>query len=231
MIANLNRVKLSEINKTTKRQKITPKEYYQLKLEPVKLTIKEIIDNLELGKNYEYIKTTLDKISKTRLIIKKPDQKEIYIPLLQKATYNPNDSGLIEVIFNQELKPYLLPLKDFTEPDLVPLLSFSFKHSFMFYTYLKMQKQLTKKNEVTLNLDFIYIILGLDKYYKENFNRFKTKILDKVIIDVNNEYSNIHIEKYETIRIGRKIRRIKFYLKSKIKPKKRKLKSSSNIYS
>jgi plasmid replication initiation protein len=192
----------------------------------VKLSIKEIVDNLELQKNYEYIKNALEKMSNTTLKIRKPNEKAIYIPLVQKAIYDP-ENGEIEVIFNQEMKPYLLPLKYFTEPNLVSILSFKSKYTPMFYNYVKMLKQTTKKNEIILNFDSLIVILGLDSYYLTNFSKFRVKILEKVIKDFNNEYCDLKIDKYETIRIGRKIKRIKLFIKKNLNKKKNRIKFSN----
>lgn len=227
----MNRIKLRELNKYTKKQKITEEEYSELKLEPVVINIKEIMSTLGLGDNYQYFKNSLDKIVESLLIIRKPNEKVIKLPLLQKLTYDPVESGTIEIIFNQELKTYLLPIKYFTEPKLVPILSFKSKYTPMLYTHIQMLKQLTKNNEIIIELDYLKIILGINDYYTDNFARFRTKILHKIIQDINNEYSDIIITKYETIRVGLKIKKIKFYIKQNKNKKKKCLSKNLKIYS
>ena len=100
----------------------------------------------------------------------------------------------------------------------------------MFYSHLKMIHQQKKKNEIIVDIEHLVIILGLGSYYLDDFNRFRTKILEKVIDDFNNGYCDLGIDKYETIREGRKIKKIKFYIK-KIKKRRKKLTNGLTIHS
>jgi len=211
ILSKLDRFKL------TNKDKITEEEYSKLMLKPVVLNLKDIVNDLGFGNHYSRIKDAIDKMSKTRIIIKKPDSREMFIPLLQKGTYNPIDNkGIIEIKFNQELREYLLPLGYFTESNLIPLLSFKSKYFPMFYNFLKMKSQL-KNNEPILDMDNIKIVLGLDDSYVNDFHEFKRRILNKILEDFKSDYCDIIIEKYEPIRVGKKIEKIKFYIKKNSK--------------
>jgi len=232
LLANLNRLELIDINEKHKgNSELLEKEYEKLTLKPVRITLKNIVNDLGFGKNYDYVKNSIRKIARSAITITKPNERELNIPLIQKGDYNPNNDGYIEVKFNQELKPYLLPLGYFTESNLLPLITFTGSKYFpSLYNYIKMQRCLTKKNEITLDMNNLAVIFGLSNSYKNDFYEIKRRILDKALKDFKNEHCDISIESFETIRVGRKVGKVKFNTKSnkKFKANKKSLDKKSD---
>lgn len=201
IIHKINRLKL------TNKKQITQEEYDSLSLQPAIIELSQMVKDLGLGKHYEVVRNSLEKLSGTSIRLKYPNSKrETFIPIISKADYKPED-GVIEVKFNQEAKPFLLPnpnTGNFTEIGTLPTSMFKFKYSSDLYSMLKMQKQLFKK-EIKISMEDIFLKFRLADYYKKDFNRFKTKILDKILEDLNSEYCDILVSNIKYEKTGKRI--------------------------
>lgn len=201
--------------KLTDNEKISVDDYENLELEPITINLAQMVNDLNLGKNYHIVRDSLEKLSETSIKLKYPNiKRETFIPLIAKADYIPEE-GIIKIKFNQEAKPFLLPNPNngnFTEIGTLATTMFKTTYASDIYMYLKMKRQFGE-NKISITMDEIYNKLRLSDYYKRDFNRFRTKILDKILEDFNPEYCDILIDKVEFERIGRKVGKIVFFTK------------------
>ena len=122
--------------------------------------------------------------------------------------------------FHDHLKPYLLDLKQrFTSFRLGEVVDLKSIYSIRIYQLLR-DYHGRNKSDFTYELsDFRAIVLGNgSKKYINSFKNFRVNILEKSRKELD-EKSNLSFS-FETIRVGRKIGRIKFLITKKIRIKK-----------
>jgi plasmid replication initiation protein len=173
------------------------------------------------GANYNYIRQALKKLR----------DKSIWIPLEngEEGTFAWFDAvrlsaktGTVTVTLSSSMAPYLLQLKEhFTNYELIYTLAMKSQYSIRLYEILKSYE--FKKQKI-FYLDFLKENLSAENY--KTYSAFKQNVLDICMKEINN-FSDINV-KFEGIKEGRKIVKIKFSIGLKKNVKDR-LKTWENI--
>ena len=143
------------------------------------------------------VKTLADK----SFWIKQDDGSELLLRWLQHAKI---ESGRIHSQSDQNMKPYLLQLKErFTRYELIYTLAFKSQFSIRLYEILKSYQW---RHEVTLVLDELKVSMFAENY--KNFKDFRNRVLDVAVREIN-QYSDITVN-YTPITKGRKTVALRF---------------------
>lgn len=163
------------------------------------------------GDIYALIKSQIKAISDKSLWIEKENGIETLVRWIEKP-YIDKRSGTIRIKLDEDMKPYLLQLKEkFTEYELIYTLNFKSKYSIRLYEYLKSIH--FKKMERYIS------VVPVDKFQKlldsnyTDFKDFHTRVLKPAQKEIN-LYSDINFE-YELIKDGRKTTAIKLIIETK----------------
>lgn len=163
------------------------------------------------GDMYNLLKKQIKEIADKSVWIETESGNETIVRWIEKP-YIDKQSGTIQIKLDNDMKPYLLQLKErFTEYELIYTLNFKSKYSIRLYEYLKSIHY--KKLDVythTISVDRLQKILD-SKY--SNFKDFHTRVLKPAQKELN-EYSDITLT-YELIKQGRKTTDIKLIIQSK----------------
>ena len=162
------------------------------------------------GNMYNLIKRQIKSISDKSLWIE-TEQGETLVRWIEKP-YIDKKSGTIQIKLDEEMKPYLLQLKEkFTEYELIYTLNFKSKYSIRLYEFLKsIHYDKLKAYTHTVSIDKFQKVL--DSNY-ENFKDFHTRVLKPAQKEIN-AYSDIIFE-YELITEGRRTTAIKITVNPK----------------
>jgi plasmid replication initiation protein len=163
------------------------------------------------GDIYAMIKSQIKSISDKSLWIELENGKETLIRWIEKP-YIDEGNGTIEIKLDEDMKPYLLQLKEkFTEYELIYTLNFKSKYSIRIYELLKSIhfKKLSPYTQIYPIEKFQKIV---DSSYTD-FKDFHTRVLKPAYKEIN-LYSDISFD-YELIKEGRKITKIKIIVKTK----------------
>ena len=165
------------------------------------------------GKNYKDVKATLQKLSDRSMWLTFPENpnEEVLCRWLSKVRTN-KKSGIAHIKLDEDLVPYLFDLgQKFTQYQLYNILAM--KSSFSVRIY-ELMKSYAFQGSHTFDIDELKHLLMVDglKTY-ENFNNFRTKVLDKAQEEIN-ELTDLNIY-YEPITKGRKVVKVKFRIKDK----------------
>lgn len=172
----------------------------------------DLIQLLELDKkqNYVYLKEQLRSLI-TSVKIEEDDKHEIYTALVSKIEWE-KESDIVKVKFDEAVMPYLVELHSrFLEypADLIP--QFDSKYGLIIYeSLLSNWKQYADSNEFTYDVDTIRYITGTEKLYKR-WDHFEERVLKAAVGDINHIQGEFLV-KYEKIRHGRSIEKVKFIL-------------------
>ncbi|MBQ5591178.1 MAG: replication initiation protein [Clostridia bacterium] len=153
------------------------------------------------GDIYSLLKNQIKAISDKSLWIELENGEETLVRWIEKP-YIDKKSGTIKIKIDEDMKPYLLQLKErFTEYDLIYTLNFKSKYSIRLYEYLKSihYKKLQPYTQ-TISIDKFQKML--DSTY-EDFKDFHTRVLKPAQKEINT-YSDI-LFNYELIKEGRKV--------------------------
>lgn len=164
------------------------------------------------GKNYLDLKTAIKDIADQSVWVTLPNGQETLLRWIEKPYINSN-SGLVRIRLDEDMKPYLLQLKqNFTKYELIWTLSFRCKYSTRLYELIKsIHYNELETYERTYNLAELKRILGAESY--NIYNAFKTRVLDPAIKEIN-EFSDKTLT-YFPLKTGRAVDRIKFIIESK----------------
>lgn len=178
------------------------------------LPIKEFNELLGLKGSPKYTeirsitKNLMQKVFELRI-----DNKLIQVSWLSYVAYN-HKSGTIELRFDPFLKPYLLKLKrEFTSYRLENIVKLRSTYSIRIYELLK---QYEKLKERVINLDNLRELLGAEDIYPA-YGNFKQRILLPAQKELKEKTDIEYI--IEEIKIGRKVKKLKFIINSKQKGK------------
>ena len=164
------------------------------------------------GKNYLDLKTAIKDIADQSVWVTLPNGQETLLRWIEKPYINAN-SGLVRIRLDEDMKPYLLQLKqNFTKYELIWTLSFRCKYSTRLYELIKsIHYNELETYERTYNLAELKRILGAENY--NIYNAFKTRVLDPAIKEIN-EFSDKTLT-YFPLKTGPAVDRIKFIIESK----------------
>jgi plasmid replication initiation protein len=159
------------------------------------------------GGNYKYIKDTVKALSDKSVWLEMGGS-EILLRWLYTAKVNPR-SGLIAVRISDEVKPYLLQLKEkFTQYELLYTLAMKSQYSIRLYEILKSYEY---RHGQTFSLDELKKKLSAENYSR--YPDFKRKVLDISMREIN-ELSDLTVT-YSIQKEGRKFSKINFSVKLK----------------
>lgn len=172
----------------------------------------DLIQLLELDKkqNYVYLKEQLRSLI-TSVKIEEDEKQEIFVALVNKIEWK-KDSDIVKVRFDEAVMPYLIDLHErFLEypADVIP--QFDSKYGLIIYeSLLSNWKQYADSNEFIYDIDTIRYITGAEKKYSD-FRNFEKRVLISAVEDINHMQGEFLV-KYEKIRHGRSIEKVKFIL-------------------
>jgi plasmid replication initiation protein len=163
------------------------------------------------GDMYNMLKNAIQNIVNKSIWITLPNGKETTVKWIEKP-YIDRNSGTIEIKLDNDMKPYLLKLKEkFTEYELIYTLNFKSKYSIRLYEYLK-SIHYNKLKEYTT-------IMSIDEFQKilnstyADFKDFHTRVLKPAFKEIN-QYSDINFS-YDIIKNGRKATDIRLIISTK----------------
>jgi plasmid replication initiation protein len=164
------------------------------------------------GGNYTDLKEQIKKIADKSSWIEFNDDEETLVRWIEKPKIKKN-SGIVKIRLDEDLKPYLLQLRaNYTQYDLIYTLSFKSKYSIRLYELIKsIHYDELSDYERTYELEELKKLLGAENYTK--FSHFKDRALETAVLEINS-YSDKFI-RYKTIRQGRSIAKIIFYIHTK----------------
>jgi len=159
------------------------------------------------GKTYANLRKTIKNLSDKSLWVK-TDGKEILYRWINDAVID-KDSGVIQIQFHDRMKPFLLELKsNFTQYELLYILAMQSQYGIRLYETLKSYEF---RKEIIFGLDELRDILMAEKY--EFYGDFRKRAVVPAIREIN-DLSDINV-KYEPIKDGKKVIKIKFLINVK----------------
>lgn len=119
----------------------------------------------------------------------------------------------IAIAFNDEFRPFLLKLKQFTKIQQIKYIkNFESKYAIRFYAFLKDYR---KMNQRDFNIEVLSKILELPKSITSSYTRLYEKVLKPAIKEIN-EKSDLWVSEPEIIeKKGKKITDFRLYFKNK----------------
>ena len=157
-----------------------------------------------IGGEYKHIKDTIKNLSDKSWWIPTDKKTEVLFRWLQTAKINKYD-GTIKLKLGEELKPYLLELKEnFTKYELINILALKGRNAIRLYELLKSWLYV---GYWEVSIEQLKDILEIKNKYKE-YRDFKNKMLIPAIDEIN-KYTDLQVE-VKTLRTGRKITTIYF---------------------
>jgi len=200
---NLNEIKIilnaiSEINAGDSSFKT-----YKIKLSD----LSQELQNQSLLNNHTRIKKFCEDLMKKPLYIPESGKNFLVVNWFQSIRYLHNE-GSFEYRISEELKPYLLELKErFVQYSLRYILPLKSTYSIRIYQLLK---EYEKLKERIFKLEELYDILQVPKSIKR-YDNFKRKVLQVAERELK-EHCDIYFE-FEEIKKGRKVSEILFKIK------------------
>lgn len=168
-------------------------------------------DNSENSHNYTFLKNQVKSLQSHIIELKTEDG-------LETLSIVPNvywKKDYIECVFNNDLMPYLIELKErFTQYPVYNLTAFKSKYSIIIYEYL-MSERYKQENPIVILMDDLRYITGTQNKY--NLTKyFEKNVLIPAVEDINNNPLEFLV-KYQKIGTkGKKITAIHFYIRDRI---------------
>ena len=164
------------------------------------------------GKNYQDVKQCIKDIADKSVWVTVDGDEETLLRWIEKPYIN-NKSGVLKVRLDEDMKPYLLQLKEnFTRYELIYTLYFKSKYSIRLYELAKSihYKELEEYRR-TYTVDELKRLLGAETYAE--YRDFKRRVLDIAVNEINS-YSD-KLLSYEPIKKGKSVVGIELIVNSK----------------
>ena len=169
----------------------------------------------DAGDNYYAVKQATKKMLSRVIEIQKETPEGLMwyaMPLIigAKGFVEPKGDNFISVQFHQELKPYLLELKErYLQYDIRNLWGLSSVYSVRMYELLKQYEKIGKR---FFALDDLKMKLAIQPMEYEKYNHFKDKVILKAQVDLANCTDiTFNIEEHKQ---GRKVAGLMFFIHS-----------------
>ena len=164
------------------------------------------------GKNYADLKAAIKEIADKSVWIRLANGKQTLVRWIEKP-YIDDNSGLIQIKLDADMKPYLLQLKEnFTQYALLWTLNFKSKYTIRLY---ELVKSIHYHELDTYSRDFtleeLRGMLGAETY--KTYQTFKVRVLEPSIEEVN-QYSDKNVS-FEPIKNGRAVSKIRLTISTK----------------
>ena len=168
--------------------------------------------NYTSGKNYNDLKEAIKEIAQKVLWVMLPNGKEATIRWIEKA-YIDRNTGTIEIRLDEDMKPYLLQLKDnFTQYELVWTLKFNSKYSIRLYELIKsIHYHELDPYERTYDIDELKRLLDAEVY--KTYQHFKDRALQIAVDEINS--TSDKLVSFTPIKNGRAVKKILLHIESK----------------
>lgn len=162
--------------------------------------------------NYTRLRTECRKLMSQVLEIPQENGGWLLVNWFSKIRYIPK-KGVIEVRIEEDLKPYLLKMKDnFSSVYLTQVMKLTSEYAIRIY---EMATQYKKIGSRTIELEDLHELFQTPKSYRTLYSNFKRKVLDISTKEIN-KLTDLTIECNE-IKSGRKVTAIQFEIKTKKK--------------
>lgn len=164
------------------------------------------------GKNYQDLKDAVKEIRDKSIWVTLADGRETTLAWIEKPYIDPG-SGVIQIRLDEDMKPYLLQLKqNFTSYEILWTLHFKSKYTIRLYELIKSihfhdMAPYTRE----FSLEELKKLLGAETY--KTYQTFKERVLIRTVQEINN-YSDKNVS-YEVIKSGRAVSKIRFMISSK----------------
>ena len=167
---------------------------------------------IESGKTYENLRNSIKQICDKSQWIRLDNGNDTLVRWIQKARINPRN-GNIEIQLDEDLKPYLLQLKEkFTAYQLLWVLNFRSKFSIRLYEFVKsIHYNELEPYENTYSLNDLKSRMGADNY--KTYQHFRERALEPAISEINKS-SDKHII-FTPIKTGKAVTHIKLRISTK----------------
>lgn len=164
------------------------------------------------GKNYQDIKQCIKDVADKSVWVSVNGNEETLLRWIEKPYIN-SKSGVIKIRLDEDMKPYLLQLKEnFTQYELIYTLYFKSKYTIRLYELVKsIHYQELEEYRRVLTLDELRKALGGENYTE--YRDFKRRVLDVAVKEIN-EYSDKEVS-YTTIKKGKSVTAIELVIKTK----------------
>lgn len=174
-----------------------------------RIYIKDFVEAIGTSHKGEYERAREITLNLMKRVMEIPRQKGyLQISFLSSAEYIAG-TGYVELSFDPKLKPYLLQLKErFTQYDIRNVLALQSFYSIRIYELLK---QYVRLGERVMDVDELRQLLKLPDSYK-HYASFKRRIILQAQKDLS-RHTDLSFD-FEEIKIGRKIARIRFVIRS-----------------
>ena len=174
--------------------------------------VREICSSSASNAIYHEVREMVRSIGTRALFIEglSPDGKRmkdpdvLTLPLMGRAHYR-RKTGMVEASFNENIRPYLLELRDnFTKAQLSQLLKLKSPVSHRIYWLLREYAAFGKR---IIGLAELRNVLGLTTEYQNRFDHFRERVLDRAQAEL--AQTDLPFT-YEVIKQGRTITEIRF---------------------
>lgn len=164
------------------------------------------------GKNYQDIKQCIKDLADISVWVKVNGDEETLLRWIEKPYIN-SKSGQVKVRLDEDMKPYLLQLKEnFTRYELIYTLYFKSKYSIRLYELVKsLHYRELEEYRHTFSVDELRNMLDADTYTE--YRDFRRRVLDVAVKEIN-EHSDKLIS-YNTIKKGKNVVSIELVISSK----------------
>ena len=171
------------------------------------------IDSHLGGRDYKQLKDSLLDLINKAVWIDLNDNESLTVSWLEKAYFN-KKSGLIRIRLDNDMKPFLLHLKqNFTSYELIYTLGFKSKYTLRLYELIKsIHFHELEAYKRIYKLEELKLLMDCDKLYND-FRDFKKRALDVAVNEINSS-SDKNLS-YTQITQGRKVVAIEFSISSK----------------
>lgn len=164
------------------------------------------------GKNYIDLKNAIKEIADKSIWIRLENGKQTLVRWIEKP-YIDDNSGIIQIKLDADMKPYLLQLKEnFTQYELLWTLNFRSKYTIRLYELVKsIHYHELEAYSREFELEELRRMLGAETY--KTYQTFKTRVLEPSIEEVNS-FSDKNVS-YEPIKRGRAVVKIRLSISTK----------------
>lgn len=164
------------------------------------------------GKNYSALKEAIKEVADKSLWVILDEDEETLLRWIEKPYINKKD-GVIKIRLDNDMMPFLLQLKqNFTSYELIWTLHFKSKYTIRLYELIKsVHFHSLDPYDRIFDLEELKRLLGAETY--KTYQTFKERVLKRAVQEIN-EYSDKNL-RYEVIKSGRSVSKIKFTISSK----------------
>lgn len=164
------------------------------------------------GKNYQDVKQCIKDIADQSVWVTTNNGEDTLLRWIEKPYIN-NRSGLVKIRLDEDMKPFLLQLKEnFTRYELIYTLYFKSKYSIRLYELVKSlhYRELEEYRHV-IPLDELRKTLGGETY--KEYRDFKRRVLDVAVKEIN-DHSDKDLS-YNPIKKGKTVVAIELIIQTK----------------